>query len=280
MENELFFSAGTLAGYALNGTVYLLVPIAVAFLLYRYRAFRLIPLLTGIAVYFLSVRFCDVFTGIVFNRQALAVQTAMAAGFVGIFEESGRYFAAKCPIFGIRSDAAACSYAVGHAGLECMIRCGQNYHIFDIGRRLNANGIGSFLVDRTAERTVEITETLNRYAEHSLALGILDSLSVITNFGVHLALTILIYRKLYEGIHPVRWMGIACLLHFSLNDCYLSTGVLGGEMFASLMSIFWGIGIIVLVWKIVNGNTVLDNIRYQMADSDGYPVESTEGRDG
>lgn len=278
MEHELVFSGGTLAGYALTGTVYLLTPFAAAILLRRYRALRLIPLIAGIAIYFLAVRFCDVFTGIVFSRQALAAQTAIAAGFVGIFEEWGRYFAAKCPIFGIRSDAAAFSYAVGHAGLECMIRCGQSYHIFDIGKRLNANGIGSFLADRTAERSAEITATLQRYAEQSLALGILDALSVVTNFGVHLALTLLICRKVREGIHPVRWTGIACLLHFSLNDCYLSAGILGGEMFASIMGIFWGIGIVFLVWKIADGNAVLDHLRYQMTDSDGYPVDSAEKR--
>ena len=270
MEQDLMFSGGTFAGYVLTGVMYFVLPAAVFFCLRRYRAIRLIPLAAGMIVYLLSPRFCDIFTGMLLRRQTIAIQTAAAACFVGLFEEPGRFLAMKTPLAGIQSTAAALSYGLGHAGMECMIRGVRQFRILNIGQRLNVNGISVFLSDKTTERAAEITAQIQGYADKTLVLSVLDALNTVTNVGVHLALTLLIYKKLREGLHPVRWLGLACMLHVSLNDCGISMSILGGMYFSGIMTVFWGIGIIVLVWKLISGSTVLDEIRYQMADSEGY----------
>ena len=253
-------------GYGMTTAVYLLLPCAAFLLMLRYHAARIYPVIVGAIIWFVSVRLCDLTVSVLLLRVPFALKTVYAAEAVAFFEESGRWLAMKCPLTDIRKPADAVCYGIGHAGAECLSRAIGTFRIIGIGQTMNSSGIQAFLSDSSPEQAAEITQTLQYYADGTLFSGILDSCCAVTNFGVHLALSLLIFRKIREYNIKRRWLLLAILLHLLLNAVTWLASFSGRAWVVSLTGIAAGICIIALIMRITDGRSLMDDIRYPLAE--------------
>ena len=244
MTDSILFSDSTLNGYCISGTVYLLLPVIAFLLMKRQRTAYIFPVILGVIVYFTAVQFSNLFGNIMGFSRDYAARTVIAAELVSIFEEVGRWFAMRYPVTGIRSTDAAVCYGIGHGGLECWIRGFQQFQIMQYGRQVNAEGIRSFLAGKAPERAAEITAQLQQYADRSPLLCLTDLLHSMTSFGVHLALTLLLYRKMQESNFDPRWLLLAVLLHDALNAVSLAASLTGSALFTSFSGLLAGAALI------------------------------------
>lgn len=261
MDGTLTFSGSTFLGYSVTGIVCCLLPVIVFLWLRRYRAAGLFPLIAGIIMYFLSNRVCDISLGILLASAPPEQKAAAAMECIGLFEELGRYLAMKCPLSDIRKSGAAVCYAVGHAGLESLTRGMQTFRIIGWGKTLNSDGIAHFLRDKSPERAAEITRQLTGYAESGLLVNLMDALNAAVNFGVHIALSLLIYEKCFVTDFRKRWLVLAIVLHIGLNELYGLSSLAGEPVFTKLTGIFCGTAVILLVYRMIDGKTILEELK-------------------
>ena len=245
MTDSTVFSGSTLNGYCIAGIVWLLMPVLALLLMKRQRAVRIFPVILGVTVYFTAVQFSDLFAHIIGFSRGFAEKTVIAAELVSALEEVGRWFAMRYPVTGIRSTSAAVCFGIGHGGLECWIRGFQQFQIMQYGRQVNAEGIGSFLTGKTPERAAEITAQLQQYAARSPLLCLTEILHSMTTFGVQLALTLFLYKKMQESDFDLRWLLLAVLLHDALNAVTLAASLTGSTLFTSFAGL---LGSIALIW--------------------------------
>lgn len=262
--NEILFSGGALAGYALSGTVYLLLPAAAFFLMRYYRAARIYPVIVGAIVYFVAVQLSNLFGNMIGFSASFAQKTVLAAELVCYFEEAGRWLAMRWPVTDIRDTRSAICYGIGHAGLECWIRGMQQFHIYHYGMQINRSGIDSLLGSRTPEQIAAFTQQMQAYADNDLFLSLLNILNSLTNFGFHIALSLLVCRKIQETAGQKRWLLCAILLHLILNGAVWLASFSGSTLLTSCTGILCGICIMMIVNKLIGGRFLLNEIRYRM----------------
>lgn len=258
--DTLTFSGGTLFGLALTVFVYLALPVTVFFLLRSRGRAQVFPVIAGAVTYFLAVRLNDLTAHLLLFRQPVGVQAAAALEFVAIFEETGRYLAMRFPLSDVRRSRAAVCYAVGHAGLECWSRAVQTVGIIGEGLDLNRYGIAHFTAALSGEAARNITEQLQYYADTGLFVSLLNCVQIITNFGVHTALSLLIFKKLIDEGFRLRVLAGAILLHYALNCISWLVSLTGSRIFTSLAGIVTGTAVILLVSRIIDGRQIMAEI--------------------
>ena len=263
---EIMFRGSALAGYFLCGTVYLLLPVIAYFLMKQFSIARKFPVLTGITVYFLSVRFADILAHVIGFSQPYSVQSVLAAEFVCITEEAGRWLAMRYPVTNIRKTSAAICYGIGHGGLECWNRGIQEFRIFHTGQQLNANGIGSFLAEKSTAQASAVAANLQHYADYPLYLCAADLLNSITTFCVQIALSVLIYRKMTETNFEKRWLLLAILLHYFLNAAVWLASFSEAPLFIHAVSILCEIAVMLIVLRVIDRQTCLNELLYPIEE--------------
>ncbi|MBR1824667.1 MAG: YhfC family intramembrane metalloprotease [Ruminococcus sp.] len=159
----------------------------------------------------------------------------------------------KYPLTNIKTESAAVCYGIGHAGLECFIRGAQTFKIIGYRQKLNSFGLSSFTEGKSPEQAEAIVGQLSRFAEKSLIVSIFDIISIATDFGVHIALSLLIFSKIQEQ-KPLKWLGLAILLHYALNAVSAVTSMSGSLLFTKTAVIIVGCGIITLICKLTGVN--------------------------
>ncbi|MBP0976379.1 MAG: YhfC family intramembrane metalloprotease [Oscillospiraceae bacterium] len=263
---DMIFSDGAMLGYGITAAVYLLLPCAALIQMLRHNAARIYPVIVGAIVWFVSVRLCDLTVSVLLLRVSFALKTVYAAECIAYFEEPGRWLAMKCPLTDIRKPGDAVCYGIGHAGAECLNRALSVLQTIRLGQTLNGSGVQAFLADQTPEKAAETLKMLHYYADGSLFSGMLGACCAVTNFGVHLALSLLIFRKIREYHVKRRWLLLAILLHLLLNAVTWLASFSGRAWVVSLTGIAAGIGIIALIMRIIDGASLIDAIRYPLAD--------------
>lgn len=258
-SQQIVFTSSTLFGYFLSGVVYILLPIAAYLLMMRRKAARFYPVVTGVIVYFIAERFSALFASLFGVSQGFMSKTVIAAEIICYLEETGRYFAMKYPVTDIKTTNAAVCYGIGHAGLECFIRAYQQFQIYSYGQRLNSKGLESFISGESAERADLITQQLHTYADHSLFLSIVDSLGSIVTFGVQIALSLLIFKKIYD---EKRWLLLAILLHIFVNFSVWLASFTEDPLFTDFVGIIAGGAVIAIVFRIIGLRTCINEIKY------------------
>ncbi len=261
---NISFSVSTLTGFFITGAVYFLLPAAAFFFLKKYKAAQIYPVIVGAVFYFLSTRISDILSYIFGFSMSFANKSVIAAELVCIFEETARWLAMKYPVTNIHSTRSAVCYGIGHAGLECWIRGFQSFQIFAYGQRLNNSGIESFVSGMNDEKASAVTEQLKAFADHSLFLSFFDLLILLTGFGFHIALSVLIFKKINC---EKRWLFLAILLHYCLNCSAWLASLSGSPIFSSITSITVGIVIIFIAAKIINLKECIDEILYPLDNS-------------
>lgn len=261
---EILFSPLTISGYYLSGIVYFLLPVAAFLVMRRYGAARLYPVITGAIVYFLSTRLCDMSVMLMFASAPYAQKAAAAVELVGLFEEPGRWLAMKYPITDIWKPNAAICYGIGHGGLECWIRGVQKFQVAGYGQKLHSEGIEAFISGKSAEKAAEITERLRGFAENGFFMSLLDSVHSAAAFGVHIALSLLIFRKVITGDMQKRWLILAIVLHVGLNETAGIAQLFGGALTSDIAGIIFCVFIIGLVYKKTDGRQIINDIVYPM----------------
>ncbi len=262
LTKEIAFSGSTFLGYSIAAIVSVLLPAAAYLLMRKYRAARLYSVIVGIITYFLAVKFCDFCVLILFSSASPALQTALAVIFVGFFEETGRWLAMKYPLTDIRKDSHAVCYGIGHAGAECLMRGIQSFRIIRIGQMLNSGGTEPFLSGKTAEQAKTVLQQLQAFADRNLFVSFTDCLNSAVNFCFHIALSLLIFRKIGDAKFLTRWLPSAILIHVLFNGLYSDAAYIGGIAFANITCILTGLGITAAVSKIINGKALIENILY------------------
>lgn len=246
-------------GYCITGIVYLLLPAAAYYVLRRYGAARLIPVIAGAVMYFIATRFADLTIRIALGSASFALMSVAAAELVPFFEEPARFLAMKYPLTGINTAGAAVSYGIGHAGLECVFRAVDSFRQIGILDRLASGGAGQFISGASDETAARITENLRRIADYSFPVSITASVSLIMSFGLHIALSLLIYKKLHDQ-KPVKWLFAAVGIHY-LNNCLgwavSFIGIRPVEYILSSASTFI---LILLTMNIIGGKAVLEEV--------------------
>jgi hypothetical protein len=87
------------------------------------------------------------------------------------------------------------------------------------GIDLNRYGIAHFTAALSDEAAKNVTEQLQYYADTGLLVSLLDCVQIITNFGVHTALSLLIFKKLIGEGFRLRVLAGAILLSYIQKAC-------------------------------------------------------------
>ena len=233
--NDNILSSGSYAGYILIGAVYLLLPAAFFLWLRKYRAARIYPVIIGAITYFISVKMCDLTVWTFFSAASMTVKYAASFELVAFYEETGRFLAIRYPVSDIRTSGAAFCYGIGHAGMECYMRGIQTLC------RLSDNASG--------------------LADTGLFISFMSVLSITVAFCVHILLSLFIFHKINDE-KRLRWLGAAILLHYMLNGLSKIVSLSGSMFFTRFGEIFFGIGLILIVSKIIDMKSVIDDIKY------------------
>ncbi len=252
------FSGGCLAGYLLSGIVYILLPAAAFLLMKKYSRARIFPVITGMTVYFLSTRLADLAAHIAGSSLSYANRAVIAAELVCFTEEAGRWLAMRYPVTDIKDTSSAVCLGIGHAGLECWIRGIQKFRIYQYGLDINRKGTESFVSGKAAS----VTEQLRSFAERPLGISILDSVESISVFGVHIALSLLIFKKLKSCGSEKRWLILAVFLHYTVNFSGWLTSLTGNMLISDIIGISCQAGVIAVVFRFISIRECADEIRY------------------
>ena len=267
MQPEFVFSSRTLAGYCIAGTVYLILPAAAFLLLKKYRAARLYPVITGAVCYFLAVQCSNLCAHFIGFSMSFSQKTVIAAELVCYFEETARWLAMRYPVTDIRKTNAALCYGIGHGGLECIIRGVQKFRIFRYGQRWNTLGPEGF-VSGDAGNAADILAQMQEYGTQTLIVSLLDSLQAVTNFGFHLALSLLIFRKMNESNYAKRWLLLAILLHICMNTAGWLASFSGSKILCGMVGILTGISLTAVVFRFISLRGCVNEILYPIKDSE------------
>lgn len=261
---DIIFTGSTMAGYWLTAIVYMAVPVAAFFIMRGCGAAKWLPIIAGVIMYFISTRLCDLTVWATLFSAPFAVKQAAAVELICIFEETGRWLAMKYPLFNIKSSGSAVCYGIGHAGLECWMRGFSTFGLISTGSRLNREGISSFIEEKTPEAAEAAVKELQRLADNGIINGIADSAEVITNFGFHIALSLLIFKKMGEPKFKRRWLLLAIGLHYALNFMSWLASLSGSPLISSIVGIVTGTVIIALVYRLIDGRSIIGEILYPM----------------
>lgn len=258
MNVQIDFSSASQVGFALLGTVYLLLPVSAFLLLRKYRSARLLPVILGALVYLLVTRLNDIAVGILFASSAPAFKVIMASLTVGIFEESGRYLTMKYPLRYCNKTGDALSYAIGHGGMECIIRAVRAFQYFGYAGKFREGGLPAFTANRTNAEAAQITETLRNISEQTFGVSLASCLGAATAFLFHAAMSVLILQAIQS--ESKRQFILAIGLHILLNGIaydFSLLGLLAGRILTTLLEV----GIVLYVMKKIDGKSLLMEIR-------------------
>ena len=263
---DIRFSDSTMLGYGIAGVIYLLIPVIAFLLMKKYGAARIWPVIVGAVLYFLSVTFSNLLAHLLGFPRSFAEKTVIAAELVCFLEETARWLAVRYPLTDILNMRSAVCYGIGHGGLECWIRGMQKFQIMQYGQQLNSEGIRSFLSERQAENIGAAVKQMQAYAGQTFFLSLLGDAGGIVTFGVQIALTLLIFRKMQETGGELRWLALAILLHDGLNAAVLAASLAENALFTALTGIVCGCAVIGIVYRLIDGRSCIDSIRYPLAE--------------
>ncbi|MBO4876834.1 MAG: YhfC family intramembrane metalloprotease [Ruminococcus sp.] len=259
---EIVFSGSTVLGYCITGLVYLILPVAAFLFMKRYSRVSIFPLIAGAVTYFLATRTADIAAMLMLGSASFAAKQAIASELVAYTEETGRWLAMKYPVSGVRSTPAAVCYAIGHGGLECLMRAADSFRIVSRAHTLNTEGITYFTAGKTPEQAQAITEEFSRLAGSGIIVSLIGAVGIVAVFGVQLALSLLVYKKLIASDRRLRWLALAMGLHLFVNFLPWVASFAGSVVFKSLTGIMACTAVIYFVYRITDGESIRDEILY------------------
>ncbi len=259
---EIMFSGSDVLGYCITGIVYLILPFASFFLMKRYSRVSIFPVIAGAVTYFLSTRTADIAAMLMLGSASFAAKKAIASELVAYTEEGGRWLAMKYLLSGVRSTPAAVCYAIGHGGLECLMRAADAFRIVGRAHTLNTEGIAYFTAGKTPEQAQAITEEFSRLAGNGIIVSLIGTVGIVAVSGVQLALSILVYKKLIASDLRLRWLALAMGLHLFVNFLPWVASFAGSAVFRSLTGIISCTAVIYFVYRITDGRSIRDEILY------------------
>ena len=256
--SDIQFPSSTQFGFLLLGIVYLLLPVTAFLILRKYRAAQWIPVMLGAIIYLFTTRLNDIMIGALFSSANQQFKIVMASLTVGIFEESGRYFAMKYPLAYYRNTGDALSLAIGHGGTECIIRAVRAFQSFGYGNRFNDGGILSFTAGHTDAEAATITQTLTDLSSQTFTVNFLQCLCAASALLVHFALSVLILHAVrYES---KRKLFLAIGLHILLNGTAFDFSFFG-QVCSKFLTLILEVAMVMFIMKKLDGKALLMEIR-------------------
>ena len=265
------FSTGTIAGFAVEGILTILIPIILLIVWKKKTGASLKPAITGMIVfplfgialkmipgYFLLMADNPVSRAITSN---IWLYSIIGGGLLaGIFEEGGRFVAFKTVLKNFASGKDAISYGIGHGGFESAYVGFSMMSIIMTAIMVNNGGMALLTAGMDAEMVKTFTAQLESYAASpfyvSAVLGTFERICAIT---IHVSLSVFVFtaarEKKYIWLFPC-----AILLHTGLNSMtgFYSSGMVSAvvmelmiAVYAAIMA-FLAFKIYKKVWKTEN----------------------------
>lgn len=205
MDTELTFSANALCGYALEVLFSMSFPILLFICLRRRRGgYRVRPLLTGFAAYFLVSLVRQGFREVILTDSVKGLPALfylLSALLSGVLEELGRYLAFRYALEGYSGGRDAVAYGIGHGGMEQMFGTGvQSLSLLWWGLECNTKGFAAMTAGMEPERLQAFYDKLSPAADNSFFFSFLMTVSWAEGMVFHIAMSVLVLMAVhYEG---------------------------------------------------------------------------------
>ncbi|MBR6101504.1 MAG: YhfC family intramembrane metalloprotease [Ruminococcus sp.] len=248
---DISFSNSALAGFGIEAAVFFLLPLAAIFFMKKFSRARVYSMLVGVIVYFLAICITSLLAGLLGFAVSAAQRTVIAAEIICLFEEPGRWLAMKYPLTDIKTTYAAVCYGIGHGGLECFNRGIQRFSYILDGQTVNHKGIAAVVDTDSASRASDIVKQYQYLAENTVLLSLLASVESIVIFCVHIALSLLIYKRLYEDHSIKRGLLPAIGLHYLINAASYLASLSENGFLTRLAGIGAGLAVIAVVFRLI-----------------------------
>lgn len=227
--NDIRFTSGALAGFAVEGVLTILIPIILLIVWKKKTGAGLKPAITGMIVfplfgialkiipaYFLLIADNPVSRALTSN---LWLYSIIGGGLLaGIFEEGGRFIAFKTVLKNCNSRLDAISYGIGHGGFESAYVGFTVFSYLMLGVIVNSGGIDMLTAGMNAEDITAFEAQLKALAVNPFATpAILGTFERVCAITFHISMSVLVFtaakNKKYTWLFPC-----AILLHTLLNS--------------------------------------------------------------
>ncbi|MBQ8826203.1 MAG: YhfC family intramembrane metalloprotease [Oscillospiraceae bacterium] len=227
--DEVRFSAGTIAGFAVESILTILIPIILLIVWKKKTGASLKPAITGMIVfplfglvlklipgYFLLIADNPVSRAITSN---IWLYSIIGGGLLaGIFEEGGRFVAFRTVLKNFGSGKDAISYGIGHGGFESAYVGFSMMSILMTAIMVNNGGMALLTAGMDAVTAETFTAQLKSYADSPFyVFAVLGTFERICAITVHISFSVLVFTaardKKYIWLFPC-----AIILHTGLNS--------------------------------------------------------------
>ena len=242
---EIRFSTGTLAGYAVSAVLMLVLALGLL-LVWRKRTHApLRPIIVGTIVFplfalVLKVPFAYPFlmadTELAHTISGNPWLAFLAAGILaGLLEETGRFLAYKWALKDYTTRRSAVSYGIGHGGFECLYIAFSVASILAMGILVN-RGMTTELTKNLPEAQLPIAmEQLRSYAAQSFGTSLLGPVERAFALTLQIGLSVLVFAAAQEKRHFLLYP-LAMLIHawIDFSTVFTNTGMIPAAAFELL----------------------------------------------
>lgn len=228
---EIYFSSGTILGYALTGAVCIFVPFLLAFLWRRYTGESWLIFIVGVVTYYIvgTVRIMArmlMFGEDSFLRSDKLIYCFSQALLSGVLEETARYVVFRYPLKNRTARTVSVMYGLGHDAFESFAVGGiMSLEYVSYALTCNSKGIGVFLAGLNEEEAADMLESFATLADHSFMNSLLVDADMISGTLFHVAMSVIVFMAVRTEDWK-RWLLLAIGIH-TLMDLRQYLVVLG-----------------------------------------------------
>ena len=233
---DLHFSASSIIGALLEGTLAVLMPIAVLIIWKIKTKAKLVPFWIGCLIFpvFALVIESVCVAGIAFaDKKMLNLLSnnlllyTFSAAMAGIFEETGRFVAFKFLLRKYKDRRDSVTYGIGHGGIESIILVGGSAALtLFIALVTNSGLLEQFTTAYSEGLKEAFTDSVETMASNSFSTYMLAFFERISAVMIHISLSVLVFVSVRQKgklwLYP-----LAVFIHFAVDCTVILPHVLG-----------------------------------------------------
>ena len=233
---DLHFSASSIIGALLEGTLAVFMPIAVLIIWKIKTKAKLVPFWIGCLIFpvFALVIESVCVAGIAFaDKKLLNLRSnnlllyTFSAAMAGIFEETGRFVAFKFLLRKYKDRRDSVTYGIGHGGIESIILVGGSAALtLFIALVTNSGLLEQFTTSYNEGLKEAFTDSVEAMASSTFGTYMLAFFERISAVMIHISLSVLVFVSVRQKgklwLYP-----LAIFLHFAVDCTVILPHVLG-----------------------------------------------------
>lgn len=218
MTTEIYFSSGTILGYALTGAVCIFAPLLLAYIWRRYTGESWLIFIAGAVVYYIlgTVRIFArmlMFGEDSFLRSDKLLYCFSQALLSGVLEEVARYITFRYPLKNKTARTVSIMYGLGHDSFESVAVGGiMSLQYVSYALTCNSKGVGIFLEGLNEEETADMLRSFTTLADHSFLNSLLVDADMLSGTFFHVAMSVIVFMAARTGDWK-RWLLTAIGIH-------------------------------------------------------------------